>query len=247
MKSRKQRRKFSRFDAFESALETGRTRAYEPILYKGERNRERRRGGNTRERERERGGEGEKTIGEQRHPRAHFRFRAVVGGRKGGANSRDINSVLALGGLQGRKLRWLGGEPSPPASLILLPSLVSPPPLTYPSSSSSSSPLRGRSSVSRHPWLRFRRSTPPSPQTGGVTNQRLAIVNSTCAVKQLINKRLFTSCARSCFTRIIYTHGSADTASWRGKRKRLTAFFLLLTDRLRFLGNIYLIVVERFL
>lgn len=27
----------------------------------------------------------------------------------------------------------------------------------------------------------------------GVTNQRLAIVNSTCAVKQLINKRLFTS------------------------------------------------------
>ena len=32
---------------------------------------------------------------------------------------------------------------------------------------------------------------------GGVTNQRLAIVNSTCAVKQLINKRLFTSCARS--------------------------------------------------
>lgn len=171
----------------------------------------------------------------------------MVGGRKGGANSRDINSVLALGGLQGRKLRWLGGEPSPPASLILLPSLVSPPPLTYPSSSSSSSPLRGRSSVSRHPWLRFRRSTPPSPQTGGVTNQRLAIVNSTCAVKQLINKRLFTSCARSCFTRIIYTHGSADTASWRGKRKRLTAFFLLLTDRLRFLGNIYLIVVERFL
>lgn len=113
MKSRKQRRKFSRFDAFESALETGRTRAYEPILYKGERNRERRRGGNTRERERERGGEGEKTIGEQRHPRAHFRFRAVVGGRKGGANSRDINSVLALGGLQGRKLRWLGGgQPS---------------------------------------------------------------------------------------------------------------------------------------
>ena len=30
----------------------------------------------------------------------------------------------------------------------------------------------------------------------GVTNQRLAIVNSTCAVKQLINKRLFTSYAR---------------------------------------------------
>lgn len=40
---------------------------------------------------------------------------------------------------------------------------------------------------------RRRAGLPP----GGVTNQRLAIVNSTCAVKQLINKRLFTSCARS--------------------------------------------------
>ncbi|KOX69431.1 hypothetical protein WN51_05594 [Melipona quadrifasciata] len=35
---------------------------------------------------------------------------------KGGANSRDINSVLALGGLQGRKLR-AEGVASPPASL----------------------------------------------------------------------------------------------------------------------------------
>lgn len=35
----------------------------------------------------------------------------------------------------------------------------------------------------------------------GVTNQRLAIVNSTCAVKQLINKRLFTSCARGVLAR----------------------------------------------
>lgn len=35
----------------------------------------------------------------------------------------------------------------------------------------------------------------------GVTNQRLAIVNSTCAVKQLINKRLFTSCAHGVLAR----------------------------------------------
>lgn len=100
--------------------------------------------------------------------------------------------------------------------------------LTYPSASSSSAllhPLRGRSSVSRHPWLRFRRCPPPpSPQTveepaGGVTNQRLAIVNSTCAVKQLINKRLFTSCARSCFTRFIIIRVPRN--EWRrGKRRR---------------------------
>lgn len=103
--------------------------------------------------------------------------------------------------------------------------------LTYPSASSSSAllhPLRGRSSVSRHPWLRFRRCPPPpSPQTveepaGGVTNQRLAIVNSTCAVKQLINKRLFTSCARSCFTRFIIIRVPRN--EWR-RGKRLAAFF----------------------
>lgn len=50
---------------------------------------------------------------ERRHPRAHFRFGAVEGDEKGGANSRDINSVLALGGLQRRKLR-AEGEYYPP-------------------------------------------------------------------------------------------------------------------------------------
>lgn len=56
---------------------------------------------------------------ERRHPRAHFRFGAVEGDENGGgegsANSRDINSVLALGGLQRRKLR-AEGEYYPPAS-----------------------------------------------------------------------------------------------------------------------------------
>ncbi|KYN13424.1 hypothetical protein ALC57_14437 [Trachymyrmex cornetzi] len=52
---------------------------------------------------------------ERRHPRAHFRFGAVEGDEKGGANSRDINSVLALGGLQRRKLR-AEGEYRPPST-----------------------------------------------------------------------------------------------------------------------------------
>lgn len=110
--------------------------------------------------------------------------------------------------------------------------------LTYPSASSSSAllhPLRGRSSVSRHPWLRFRRCPPPpSPQTveepaGGVTNQRLAIVNSTCAVKQLINKRLFTSCARSCFTRFIIIRGTSGGEE-RGEEKEVGRLFRRETD-----------------
>lgn len=64
------------------------------------------------------------------------------------------------------------------------------------------------------------RRSPPSPRAprsptqttlgargwGGVTNQRLAIVNSTCAVKQLINKRLFTSCAHGVLARTQREH-----------------------------------------
>lgn len=65
-----------------------------------------------------------------------FPFRGRRGGRKGagGANSRDINSVLALGGLHRRKLR-AKGEYYPPFSvsprdqhLSIPPSVVSLPP-----------------------------------------------------------------------------------------------------------------------
>lgn len=150
----------------------------------------------------------------------------MVGGREGGANSRDINSVLALGGLQGRKLRWLGGgQPSsvshPPRLSLVSPSPIPPPPPPPPSFTpcvdvAASAATPGCDSGAAPP--------PPSPQTveepaGGVTNQRLAIVNSTCAVKQLINKRLFTSCARSCFTRFIIIRVPRN--EWRrGKRRR---------------------------
>lgn len=67
---------------------------------------------------------------ERRHPRAHFRFGAVEGDEKGGggANSRDINSVLALGGLQRRKLRAEGEyySPHPPATRLSIPSPLFP-------------------------------------------------------------------------------------------------------------------------
>lgn len=62
---------------------------------------------------------------ERRHPRAHFRFGAVEGDEKGGANSRDINSVLALGGLQRRKLRAEGEYYPPPPRISLQPASLS--------------------------------------------------------------------------------------------------------------------------
>lgn len=70
---------------------------------------------------------------ERRHPRAHFRFGAVEGDEKGGANSRDINSVLALGGLQRRKLRAEGEYYPPPLASPCNPrpyptAALSPPP-----------------------------------------------------------------------------------------------------------------------
>lgn len=137
--------------------------------------------------------------------------------------------MLALGGLQGRKLRWLGGgQPSsvshPPRLSLVSPSPIPPPPPPLPSFTpcvdvAASAATPGCDSGAAPP--------PPSPQTveepaGGVTNQRLAIVNSTCAVKQLINKRLFTSCARSCFTRFIIIRVPRN--EWR-RGKRLAAFF----------------------
>lgn len=145
----------------------------------------------TRERERAGGNDGAtvcegKDEAKRRAERAEasarsFPFWGRRGGRKagggGGANSRDINSVLAPGGLQRRKLRAEGEyysriplrpafiPPSFPPSLS--PSIPPPPPLPLP---------RSNHPHARRGWL------------GGVTNQRLAIVNSTCAVKQLINK-----------------------------------------------------------
>lgn len=71
---------------------------------------------------------------ERRHPRAHFRFGTVEGnekGRRGGVNSRDINSVLALGGLQRRKLR-AEGEYYPPFSVSPLDQRSSHPSVVFP-------------------------------------------------------------------------------------------------------------------
>lgn len=127
-----------------------------------------------------------------------FPFRGRQGGRKGGggANSRDINSVLALGGLHRRKLRAEGESiPFLPAANVypslrrspFLPLLPSPPPPSLTDASSNATTLDARG------W-------------GGVTNQRLAIVNSTCAVKQLINKRLFTSCTHGVLARTQREH-----------------------------------------
>lgn len=115
-----------------------------------------------------------------------FPFWGRRGGRKGGggANSRDINSVLALGGLQRRKLRAEGEYyplPFPPACSSRPMSI---PPLPPCLATTANATTLARAKGGR-----------------GVTNQRLAIVNSTCAVKQLINKRLFTSCARGGPTR----------------------------------------------
>jgi len=121
---------------------------------------------------------------ERRHPRAHFRFGAVEGDEKGGANSRDINSVLALGGLQRRKLR-AEGEYCPLSPASPCNPRVSIPPSLFPPCPAASTNV---TTLGAQGWE-------------GVTNQRLAIVNSTCAVKQLINKRLFTSCARGVLAR----------------------------------------------
>jgi len=113
------------------------------------------------------------------------------GDEKGGANSRDINSVLAPGGLQRRKLRAEGEYyPSPSQPALSRRRSLSPPLPSLPASP----PVLRRVSPERPP-SRARR------EWGGVTNQRLAIVNSTCAVKQLINKRLFTSRIRGVHAR----------------------------------------------
>lgn len=79
---------------------------------------------------------------ERRHPRAHFRFGAVEGDEKGGANSRDINSVLALGGLQKRKLRAEGESPFPRITLQ--------PPRLYPTVAFPS--VSRRVHQCNHPW-----------------------------------------------------------------------------------------------
>ena len=85
----------------------------------------------------------------------------------GGANSRDINSVLALGGCWGENYVPRGEKER--MSWI--------------------EKIREREREKERGRKRETRL-----RVGvGVTNQRLAIVNSTCAVKQLINKRLFTS------------------------------------------------------
>lgn len=192
----------------------------------------------------------EKTIGKRRTERAEasarsFPFRCRRGGRgpgagRGGANSRDINSVLALGGLhRGENYVPTGvvGALQHLSSLSTLVSLASlslsfsssllilfPVPLPlfpflpahpsfsiYPAAFHHSLRRHNVASASSLPPLHDSGATltpvPAAPSrmplvvggrtveepAGGVTNQRLAIVNSTCAVKQLINKRLFTS------------------------------------------------------
>lgn len=83
---------------------------------------------------------------ERRHPRAHFRFGAVEGDEKGGANSRDINSVLAPGGLQRRKLRAEGEYyPRVPLRPAFIPASFPPPPC----STSSSPPPPGATTLMR--------------------------------------------------------------------------------------------------
>lgn len=214
----------------------------------------------------------EKTIGERRTERAEasarsFPFWCRRGGRgprgdggvgRGGANSRDINSVLALGGLHGGENyvpTGVAGALQHLSSLSTLVSLASlslslcfssslliflPVPLPlfpflsahpsfsiYPAAFHHSPPTQRRISLESATPARFRRNSHPlsfqlpcpayplavggrtvEEPAGGVTNQRLAIVNSTCAVKQLINKRLFTSRgpragrARSTLTRL---------------------------------------------
>lgn len=151
---------------------------------------------------------------EQRHPRAHFRFRAVEGDEKGDALTREIlipcqrqegcrgeNYVLrgwpALQRLSSSTTVLLSSSsilahhprsPIHPPSRLLCPLFHPSTPLwTYRQLPQAATPA-----IPAQPPRR-RAGLPP----GGVTNQRLAIVNSTCAVKQLINKRLFTSCARS--------------------------------------------------
>lgn len=118
----------------------------------------------------------------------------------GGVNSRDINSVLALGGLHRRKLR-AEGEYYPPFSVSPRDQRLSiPPSFPFPSPPS---PLLSPSC----PTVASSNATTLSARGwGGVTNQRLAIVNSTCAVKQLINKRLFTSCAHGVLARTQREH-----------------------------------------
>lgn len=131
-----------------------------------------------------------------------FPFGGRRGGRKegGGVNSRDINSVLALGGLHRRKLR-AEGEYYPPFSVSPRDQRLSiPPSFPFPSPPS---PLLSPSC----PTVASSNATTLSARGwGGVTNQRLAIVNSTCAVKQLINKRLFTSCAHGVLARTQREH-----------------------------------------
>lgn len=151
---------------------------------------------------------------EQRHPRAHFRFRAVEGDEKGDALTREILiPCQRQEGCRGENyvLRgWPALQRLSSSTTVLLSSSsilahhprspIHPPnrllcPLFHPSTplwTYRQLPQAATPAIPAQPPRR-RAGLPP----GGVTNQRLAIVNSTCAVKQLINKRLFTSCARS--------------------------------------------------
>lgn len=83
------------------------------------------------------GGERERTVGRcarektsEAENRESGGIRALIsvlgpsrGDEKGGANSRDINSVLALGGLQRRKLRAEGEYYPVPPPLLRIPLL----------------------------------------------------------------------------------------------------------------------------